>query len=171
MPRSPNSYSASHLTYLLLCPRKLWLHHAGMRLEDNSAAVRTGKYLGERSYQRRPARWRELDLGGAKVDHFDARLRLVREVKKSDKLEHVHVAQVRYYLWLLERRGVDGAAGVIEYPQQRRRTEVPPLTEDDRQQIRTWLADIDVLVRQPTCPPAERKPYCRRCAFHDFCFV
>ena len=166
-----NTPSASHFTYLLLCPRKLWLHHAGMRLEDNSAAVHTGKYLYETTYQRRPARWRELDLGGARVDHFDARLRLVRETKKSDKLEHVHVAQVQYYLWLLEQRGVEGAAGIIEYPQQRRRTEVPPLTDADRAQLRTWLAAIQTTTEQATCPDAVRKPYCRRCAFYDFCFV
>ncbi|HRD82773.1 MAG TPA: Dna2/Cas4 domain-containing protein, partial [Saprospiraceae bacterium] len=90
-------YSASHITYYHLCHRKLWMHHKGLRQEDNSQAVGEGKLIGKESYTRRATRWRELDLGFLKIDHFDAVARVVREVKKSPKLERAHVAQVQYY--------------------------------------------------------------------------
>ncbi|NJB84458.1 CRISPR/Cas system-associated exonuclease Cas4 (RecB family) [Lewinella marina] len=48
------SISASHLTYLLLCHRKLWLHHQQLRMEDNSRDVAAGKLIDRTSYRRRP---------------------------------------------------------------------------------------------------------------------
>ena len=162
---------ASHLTYLLLCPRKLWLHHHGMRLEDNSADVHAGKHLGEKAYARRASRWRELRVGPVIIDHYDPRERLIREVKKSPQLEHAHLAQVRYYQWHLERAGVPDARGRIEYPKQRRATEVPVLAKADRTQLHAWLAEITAVCAMGTAPAAVKKPYCRKCAFYDFCYV
>ena len=162
--------TASHITYLLLCPRKLWLHARGMRMEDNSNAVAAGKLLGKTTYPRRHQKYRELDLGNLKIDHYDPRENLVREVKKSPKLEHAHVAQVKYYLRALERRGVQGARGLIEYPSQRRSTQVE-LTAADRHEIDRWETEVRRICELPHCPPLEKKTYCRNCAFRDFCYV
>lgn len=162
--------SASHLTYLLLCHRKLWLHHRQLRMEDNSPAVAVGKHIDRTSYRRRASKWRQLSFDGIKIDHFDPRERLVRETKKSSKLEHVHVAQVKYYIYRLEQRGVRGVSGRIEYPRQRRATEVE-LTNADRQStIPNWEAEISRVCELTDCPPVVRKSYCKTCAFHDFCF-
>lgn len=162
--------SASHITYYHLCHRKLWLHHKGMRQEDNSEAVGEGKLIGKQAYTRRPARWRELNLGFLKIDHFDPKDRIVKEVKKSPKLEHAHVAQVQYYLYVLEQAGIGGVTGLLEYPSQRRSKEVT-LSEDIRANIHGWLKEIDRIVRLDRCPDCVRKAYCRNCAYHDFCFV
>ena len=95
----------------------------------------------------------------------------MKETKKSPKLEHVHVAQVKYYLYRLEQRGVGAASGIIEYPRQRRTTSVE-LTEMDRlSTIPGWLAEIERNTALEDCPPVVKKSYCRTCAFHDFCFA
>ncbi len=164
-------YTASHLTYYLLCHRKLWLHERHMRLEDNSADVALGKLLEKEAYRRRAGRWRQLSLGKLKIDHYDPKERVVREVKKSAKLEHAHVAQVKYYLYYLERGGVTGAAGLIEYPRQRRTTRVELTDEDRTVLIPGWEAEIRRIGEQERCPEAVRKTYCKNCAFHDFCYV
>ncbi len=163
--------SASHITYYHLCHRKLWLHHRGMRMEDNSQAVAEGQLIGKTTYTRRPQRWRELDLGPLKIDHYDPHTNTVREVKKSPKLEHAHIAQVKYYLYAMEKRGIHGARGVIEYPKHRRTTEVSPLTDADRREIMGWEAEVQRIVSLPQCLPLVKKGYCRNCAFRDFCFV
>ena len=59
-------YSASHLTYLLLCHRKLWLHHRQLRMEDNSADVATGKLIDRHSYRRRAKKWTQLAFDGTR---------------------------------------------------------------------------------------------------------
>jgi CRISPR-associated exonuclease Cas4 len=161
--------SASHISYLLLCHRKLWLHHRQMRMEDNSSAVQEGKLIGESSYSRRPQKWRELTLDGAKVDHFDPVRKVVMEVKKSPKLEHVHIAQVKYYLFLMEQQGITHASGTIEYPKQKRTTTVT-FTDEDRLLVRQWMKEIAAVAELDNCPPVIEKAYCKECAFFEFCY-
>jgi CRISPR-associated exonuclease Cas4 len=79
-------FSASHLTYLLLCHRKLWLHHRQIRMEDNSSDVAVGKLIDRNTYTRRPKKWTQLSLGNLKIDHFDLKEKIIRETKKSPKL-------------------------------------------------------------------------------------
>ncbi|NJC25693.1 CRISPR-associated protein Cas4 [Neolewinella antarctica] len=165
------THSASHLTYLLLCHRKLWLHHRQIRMEDNSSDVAAGKLLDRTTYQRRAKKWTQLSLGHLKIDHFDARERVVKETKKSPKLEHVHVAQLKYYLYALERRGVAGVTGLLEYPAQRRTTVIELTSADRAVTIPGWEAEIDRIVGLPVCPEAIQKTYCKNCAFHDFCYI
>lgn len=162
--------SASHITYYHLCHRKLWLHHRGMRQEDNSQAVGEGKLIGRQSYAHRASRWRELNLGFLKIDHFDPVNKVVKEVKKSPKLEQAHVAQVQYYLYTLERAGIVGATGLIEYPRLRKTREVQ-LTDEVRKDIEGWLLEIRRIVGQESCPELVRKSYCKNCAYQDFCFI
>lgn len=139
-------------------------------MEDNSADVAEGKLIGETSYRRRPRKWRELILDGIRIDHFDPQTNTVREVKKSTKLDTAHITQLQYYLFRLEQTGVKHPTGVIEYPRQRKTREVS-LSEEVRKDIAGWLDEIKRIVELPNCPALVRKPYCRNCAFQDFCFV
>lgn len=162
--------SGTLISYLHLCHRKLWLHHHHIRMEHNSAAVAEGKLIGETTYQRRAQKWKELNLGNTKIDHYDPNNNQIREVKKSSKLEHVHIAQVKYYIYSLKKRGIAGATGIIEYPKQRK-TRTVELTESDEQEIQGWEAEIERIINLPTCPDLVKKSYCKNCAFYDFCFV
>lgn len=162
--------SATLISYLHLCHRKLWLHANHIRMEHNSEAVAEGKLIGETTYQRRANKWKELSLGNSRIDHFDPQTNTIREVKKSAKLEHAHVAQVKYYLFLLEQRGIQGAKGLIEYPKQRKTREVF-LDEESRKEVRGWEIEVAQITNSKTCPDLVKKSYCRSCAFYDFCFV
>lgn len=168
--------SATLVAYFHLCHRKVWLHARHIRMEHTSETVAEGKWIGETTYQQRAKRWKELSLGASKIDHYDPRTNTVREVKKSPKLEHAHVAQVKYYLYLLEQRGIMDAKGIIEYPKQRKKmggaTDTAlMLTDDDRRTIKAWEAEIERIVNLPQCPALVKKPYCKMCSFYDFCFV
>lgn len=164
--------TATLLSYYHLCHRKLWLHARQIQMENatNNQYVEEGKLLDETSYARRPQKWRELNLGFVKIDHFDPSTHTVKEIKRSPKLEHAHVAQVQYYLWVLEQRGISAQKGIIEYPRQRKSTEVV-LTEEVRKEIEGWLAEIERISTQEQCPPLVKKSYCKKCAFYDFCYV
>ena len=162
--------SASHIAYLHLCHRKLWLHHRQIRMEDNSSDVAAGKLIDRVTYRRRARRWTQLSFDGVKIDHFDAGRRVVMETKKSPKLEHVHVAQVKYYIYCLEKRGITGVTGRLEYPTQKRTREVR-LTDADRLgTVPGWLAEIERITHLKDCPELVPKNYCTSCAFCDFCY-
>jgi CRISPR-associated exonuclease Cas4 len=139
-------------------------------MEHNSSTVAEGKLIGESTYQRRSKKWKELNLGFTKVDHYDPHNNVIREVKKSPKLEHAHIAQVKYYIWVLEKRGINDVAGIIEYPKHRKTTRVE-INDSDRKTIEGWQAEIERIVGLEECPEVVKKSYCRNCDFYDFCFV
>ncbi|NJL15758.1 MAG: CRISPR-associated protein Cas4 [Microscillaceae bacterium] len=167
--------TGTHISYYHLCYRKLWLFAQEVVMEQSSDLVYEGRLIGDSSYPERAARHTELALRHenllARIDYYDARQKVVHEVKKSDKLEHAHVAQVQFYLYLLEKNGILEARGRIEYPRLRQTLEVPPLSEEDRTEVEHWLAEISHLIQLERCPEKVKKPYCKNCAYYDFCYV
>lgn len=158
------------LAYYILCPRKTWLHAHGIRMEQTSDLVQEGKLIGETSYAQRASKYTELDLGIAKIDYYDPKAKVIHEVKKSNKMETAHEWQVRYYLYLMEQSGIEGATALLEYPKLRETKEVI-LSDTDRAYLEETLPKIRELVEQETCPPRlEKKSLCRSCSYFDFCW-
>ncbi|MFP4092582.1 MAG: CRISPR-associated protein Cas4 [Cyclobacteriaceae bacterium] len=165
MPLTP-----THINYYHVCHRKLWLFHHGIRMEHSSDTVTEGRLIHETSYPQRAAKYTELELPGAKIDYFDPKTNTVHEVKKSDKVEEAHIAQVQYYLYLLEEAGIKNPQGLIEYPRLRQREQVH-ISEEARLSIKKWLADIERIIALAQCPPVINSKICKRCSYYDFCYV
>ncbi|MCG8475370.1 MAG: CRISPR-associated protein Cas4 [Cytophagales bacterium] len=159
----------TYLNYYLICRRKLWLHANGVTMEHNSDLVLEGKLAHEHSYAQRAKKYKELDIGVAKIDHYDAKNRVVHEIKKSNKKEKAHIAQVKYYLYLLEQMGIENPTAVLEYPLLRE-TEPVQLESGDRKQIEKWLKEIETLLLRKSCPEKLPKSKCRSCSYFDFCW-
>lgn len=162
--------TATHINYYHLCHRKLWLFSNGIHMEQTSSLVAAGKFIHETTYSQRATKYKELDFGFVKIDHYDAQNKVVHEVKKSDKLEFAHVAQLKYYLFVLYENGITDATGVLEYPKLRRRKEVK-LEHGDLEVIRAWLSEINTLTEAEDCPKVEEKSYCKNCAYYEYCFI
>ena len=162
--------TATHINYLQICKRKLWLFGNGIQMEHTSDLVTEGKLIGESSYPQRNDKYTEVEFDGIKIDFYDARERIVHEIKKSNKIEAAHRAQVKYYLHVLERNGITGVKGILEYPKQRH-IEVVELSDDDRVLIPIWEAEIKRIVENDACPKVINKPVCKNCSYHDFCYV
>lgn len=162
--------TATHITYLHLCHRKLWLFHQGIQMEYTSEAVAEGKFIGESTYEQRAEKYTEVAFEGIKIDFYDAHNKVVHEVKKSDKMEEIHIAQVKYYLFVLEENGILGAKGVIEYPKLREKVGVE-LGELDKKAIPEWRKQVLEICENPICPPTINKPFCKQCAYYEFCYV
>ena len=162
--------TATHINYFHICQRKLWLFSNGITMEHTSELVHEGKLIGESTYPQRSDTYTEVEFDGVKIDFYDAKNKVVHEIKKSAKIEAAHRAQVKYYLWVLEQNGIAGARGVLEYPKQRH-TEGVELTDNDRLSIPDWIATIDRLVDADECPKVIDKPVCKNCSYYDFCYA
>jgi CRISPR-associated exonuclease Cas4 len=171
--------TATHISYFHTCRRKLWLFHHAIRMEHTSDVVYEGKLIGETTYGERAEKNKQLELsipiaggwtGAAKIDFYDAKNRVVHETKKSDKMEQAHVAQVKFYLYVLQRSGVEGARGIIEYPKQRERTELS-LAPGEEAEVERWLAGIREIIESERCPAVIRKPVCKQCSYFEFCYA
>jgi CRISPR-associated exonuclease Cas4 len=162
--------TATHINLYHICHRELWLHGHGIRMEHTSDTVYEGKMIGSGSYPQRADKYTELVIGGSKIDFYDAKNKVVHEIKRSDKAMPAHIAQVKYYLWLLEENGIMDATGLLEYPKQRI-TEHVILTNQDRSDIIEWLTEIENILGNPICPDVLNKPICKQCSYFDFCYA
>lgn len=162
--------TATLISYLHTCRRKLWLHAHEIRMEHTSEIVAEGKLIGETTYERRAEKYTQVELDGIKIDFYDPKNKVVHETKRGRAMESAHRAQVQYYLYKLRQHGVTDATGLIEYPDLKKTEPVPMLTDADIAAIETWEADIERIVAQAQCPPVINKPICKQCSYYDFCY-
>ncbi|MCE5345858.1 MAG: CRISPR-associated protein Cas4 [Bacteroidales bacterium] len=162
--------TGTHFNYFMLCHRKLWLFANGIQMEQNSDLVYEGKLIHETSYPQRSDRYSEVEIDGIKIDYYDVRNKIVHEIKKSDKHEEAHEWQVKYYMFVLEKHGVDGVTSILEYPKLRETHEVL-LSDVDREEIREFEKDIERIIASEECPDRKLKSKCRNCSYLDFCFA
>ena len=139
-------------------------------MEHTSDLVYEGKMLHETSYPQRPERYEELEVDGVKIDFYDARNKVIHEIKKSDKIEEAHEWQVKYYIFVLERNGVGGVTGLLEYPSMRQTNPVV-LTDGDRKRLVEIEEEIHRVVEKEECPPVIRTKICKQCSYYEFCYV
>lgn len=160
--------TGTHFNYYQICHRKLWLFANGINMEHNSHLVYEGKLIHEESYPQRSERYEEIEIEGIKVDYYDAKQKVIHEIKKSDKVEQAHEWQLKYYLYVFERNGIDDVRGLLEYPKLRKTSEVW-LSDADRQIIVETEQKIIEIASNDVCPPLEKKNICKNCSYYDFC--
>jgi len=162
--------TGTHINYYFICHRKLWLFSNGITMEHASDLVYEGKMIHETTYPDRSSKYEEVQIGGAKVDFYDAKEKVIHEIKKSDKIEDAHEFQLKFYIWTFESYGILGVTGILEYPKLRRRTEVY-LSDKDRMELQTACAEIEFICMQDLPPECIEKPICKNCAYFEFCFI
>jgi CRISPR-associated exonuclease Cas4 len=74
--------TATHINYFFICHRKLWLFANGINMEHTSERVAEGKLIGQTSYPQRAEKYTEIEIGGSKIDFYDAKNKVIHEVKK-----------------------------------------------------------------------------------------
>jgi CRISPR-associated exonuclease Cas4 len=162
--------TGTHFNYFHLCHRKLWLFANGINMEHTSDLVYDGKLIHETSYPQRPERYEELEIDGCKIDFYDAKNKIIHEIKKSDKVELAHEWQLKYYIYILENNGIDGVSGILEYPTLRQ-TQKIELSDLDRQSIEEMKVAIQTLITSDLCPAPIENKICKKCCYYDFCYV
>ncbi len=153
------------VNYYFICPRKLWLFDRKITMEDKSDKVLRGALLHESSYKREKSKEVLID-NLISIDIVDSLN--IREVKYSDKIAEADKIQILYYLYYLKKLGIN-KKGIINYPKQRKR-EFIELTPEDEKKIEQALIEIDSILKQNKPPPIIDAPYCKKCAYFEFCF-
>jgi len=171
--------TATHINYFHICHRKLWLFANGINMEHTSDIVAEGKLIGETTYPQRAEKYTEIELsspigggreGAGKIDFYDAKNKVIHEIKKSSSMEAAHEWQVKYYIWLLEQNGIEGVKGILEYPKLRETKEIW-LTEEDKVYLHDVVKQIEKMVAGEQCPPRINSNICKKCSYYDFCYI
>lgn len=158
--------SGLHVQYFFICHRKLWLYSKNLGFETDHEKVIDGSLLHERAYKN--ANRKELMVDQSfKVDVIDGDY--VREVKLSSKMTEADKYQLLFYLYQLKKRGLN-KKGLVSYTKEKRTEEII-LTEDDERKLDGIEKAIERILHSEQIPKRVKKPYCRQCAYYDFCYV
>ena len=160
-------FTGTQINYYFICKKKLWYFVHNIEMEQNSDAVYIGKLIHETSYEREH---KEIDIDDTIRIDFIGKDRVIHEVKKSDKVEEPHIWQLKYYIWYLKQKGVEGVTGKINYPKLRK-TEDVFLEAGDNGRIEVILNEIKEITEAEMPPAACKMKLCRNCSYADLCWV
>lgn len=139
-------------------------------MEHTSNTVSDGKLLHETSYPQRAEKYSEIEIGGSKIDFYDAKNKVIHELKRSDKMEEAHEWQLKYYILLLEQNGIEGVTGILEYPKLKE-TKTITLSATDKVYLNMVINQINNIAATEQCPPLLHAKICKSCSYFDFCYV
>ena len=137
--------------YYEVCKRKLWYFVNEIQLEENNSNVILGKLLEENTYTRDE---KKINIDGIINIDFIRSKKILHEIKKSNSIEPASLLQVQYYLYYLEKKGLIGLKGILDYPLLKQTVEVN-LTDKDRENLDNIIIGIKEILRKESPPVLE----------------
>ncbi|NLY76938.1 MAG: CRISPR-associated protein Cas4 [Tissierellia bacterium] len=153
--------------YYFVCKRKLWFFSNGLDMEHTSELVGIGKLIDDTSYSRER---KNIMIDEMISIDFLKDWEIIHEVKKSRKLDEASKWQLKYYIWILRNKGVRIKKGILDYPLLRKREEIY-LTVQEENELMEVLKDIESILNMDMIPSTINKPYCKKCAYYELCYV
>lgn len=165
--------TGTHLNYLVVCHRKLWLYANGIQMERENENVQIGKQIGEAAFGREK---KEINLDNQIVIDWaeaavgDDGVLTIHEIKKSRAVSQAHRLQMLFYLDFLRAKGV-AARGVIDYPEIKQR-ETIELDAASEALLQSALLQVREIIDSPDAPPRlDKIAFCSKCAYFDLCYA
>ncbi|WP_213698188.1 CRISPR-associated protein Cas4 [Acetomicrobium sp.] len=153
--------------YYYICHREVWLMAHEINPEADNVLLDLGRLIHEESY---PRNKKEFSAPGMKIDIIkerDGEL-IVGEIKKSSRFIDSAKMQLIYYLYRLRQMGIE-AKGELLIPKERKRISVE-LTSELQCMLETTMQGIREITALSAPPPPMRIPFCRSCAYAEFCW-
>ena len=155
------------INYYFICKRKLWYFSHGIQMEQEHDNVIIGKLIDENSYGKEKKHI--LIDGIINIDFMDG-MKVIHEVKKSKSIEEAAQWQLKYYIYYLKKKGIDGVKGVIDYPTLKQRVKIE-LTQEDEVEVEKILEEIQGIVSDSKIPDLLNNKVCKSCAYYEMCYV
>jgi CRISPR-associated exonuclease Cas4 len=153
------------MQYYEVCKRELWFASRHLEIDRDNASVVCGTHVDETSYADKR---RNVSIDGTiAIDVLDDGR--VMEVKPSSTLVEPAKLQLLYYLWYLDRVVGVEREGILAHPTERKRESVE-LTAENVKWVESAIRGVHDVITSDSPPPAEEKPFCESCAYHDFCW-
>lgn len=159
--------SGLQINYYIVCKRKLWYYSHSLSMESGNENIEIGKIIDEKSYNREN---KHININDTINIDFISEYNMIHEVKKDKKIEEAGIWQVRYYMYYLKKRGVEGIKAKIDYPVIKQSLMVT-LNDNDEKELENILKDINKIVNMNVPPYIEKKKYCKSCAYYEFCYI
>lgn len=162
-----NKITGSMIYYYYVCKKKLWLSLKGISMESENDNVKIGKFLDETSYAKER---KHICINNEINMDFIERTGTIHEIKKSRSIEEASIMQVKYYMFYLKGLGVQVKDAKIDYPLLKKVVAVE-LNEADEKLLAEIIEEIQAIGALDKSPPIISDKRCKKCAYHDLCYV
>ena len=153
--------------YYFICERKLWYFINEINMEQNNESVAMGKILDETTYTREK---KNIMIENTINVDFIKDGAVLHEVKKTKAIEEAGIWQIKYYMYYLEKRGIQNIKAKIDFPLLRESQEIT-LEQNDREVLENVMKNIEELAKKEIPPTRTDSKICRKCAYYDLCYV
>jgi CRISPR-associated exonuclease Cas4 len=160
--------TGTHIWYYFICKREVWLIIHQIAADQDDENIDLGRFFNEQTYQRDK---KEISLGHIIIDRVreeNGEL-VIGEVKKSSRFKESARYQLLYYLDTLRQMGIK-ARGELLFPKERKREQVE-WTHEAKQELDQAMEEIRRIARLPVPPPPKKIPFCRKCAYREYCWA
>jgi CRISPR-associated exonuclease Cas4 len=159
--------TGTEISYLYICKRKLWLFHHGIKPENENIDVQIGKHIQDNTFKREE---KDIPIGEVGVIDWAAfKHGIIHETKKGKTPGKGDVAQVRYYMWWLNKNGIRVKEAQIHYPK-KRQTQTVDWNELAAEQAEQDVKSCHEIINHPQPPAVHEFPYCKSCAYFEICY-
>lgn len=137
-----------------------------INLEDNSEEVRIGRVLHENKNNSGNS---EIAIDNIKTDKITDRY--IIEYKKSDADLQATIMQVKYYMYILNQKGIkrDGKIEIFEKNKQNKKIHYIENNEQIKNEIEELKKEIENLYNMEIPPKQQSENKCKKCAYNEYC--
>lgn len=153
--------------YYFICQRKLWCFANEINMEQNSELVSIGKIIDETTYAREQ---KSILIDDTINIDFIKNSAVLHEVKKTKSIEEAGIWQLKYYMYYLEKRGVQNIQAKIDYPLIRQTKEII-LEQEDRTILDNIEKNIQEIIVKEKPPELINSKICKKCSYYDLCYI
>ena len=153
--------------YYFICERKLWYFINEINMEQNNELVSIGKILDETTYTREK---KNIMIDNTINIDFIKNGAILHEVKKTKSIEEAGIWQVKYYMYYLDKRGIQNIKAKIDFPLLRESKEIT-LEQSDRKILDNVIKNIEEIAKKEIPPKVIDSKICKKCAYYDLCYV
>lgn len=155
------------INYYSICHRSLWYIIHGLEAAQDHPFLEIGRFITQEAYARskKEVVFENLKIDLVKKENNDV---VVAEIKKSSKAKKSAQLQLAYYLYRLKEIGIT-ARGELLYPEEKKREKVV-LSKELENMLHTIILEIEKISNLEKPPELRKIPYCRNCAYRDFCW-
>lgn len=157
--------SGTMYAYSYLCWRKLWFFAKDIVMEQDNENVIIGKIIDQESYRREKKHLYLDDVVCIDI----VKDNVICEIKKSSSQHEMAVQQLKYYLYLLNEKGIE-VKGELLVPKENRK-EMIMLNENDIFEIDKQLEKIKRICNEVTPPEIINSRICKKCAYFELCYI
>lgn len=160
--------TGTYLWYYNICKREVWLMSRGIIPDQQDENVDIGRFIHEHTYKRND---KEIAFGNVKFDVvFKSKNKIViGETKKTSKYAEASKWQLMFYLRTLKDAGIE-AEGQLLYPEEKKRTSIE-LTQENENILSDMCTQIEKICSMNHPLTAEKIPFCKNCAYREYCYA